>query len=142
MDERGHPKWKGRRRVAALLVLLCAIPYPLYVLISRRADAQRRSHADFDAACAWIAHKARRDGPVLTRHPGEVFWQTGRLAALPAADDLDGLVRQIRDQEIAYVLVDADRLANAAPDARCPGSSPSGRGWSGGSSRGRSRWTR
>ena len=97
------------------MVLLIAIPYPLYALLTHRAESQRRSHSDFDAACAWIAREGRRDGPVLTRHPGEVFWQTGRRAVLPASDDLDALVRQIRDQKIAYVLIDADRFAHAAP---------------------------
>ena len=98
-----------------MVVLLASTPYPLYALLTHRADAQRRSHADFDAACAWIAREGRRDGPVLTRHPGEVFWQTGRRAVLPASDDLDGLIRQIRGEKVAYVLVDSDRFANAAP---------------------------
>jgi hypothetical protein len=103
------------RRLAAGLVLLVAIPYPAYAILTHRAEAQRRSHADFDAACTWIAREAKHPGPVLTRHPGEVFWQTGRLVVSPESDDVATLVRQIQDQHIAYILVDSDRFANAPP---------------------------
>ncbi len=111
---------KGPRRISALLVLLIAIPYPLYALLTHRAESHAPIPRRLRRRRAWIAREGRRDGPVLTRHPGEVFWQTGRLAVLPATDDLDGLVRQIRDQKIAYVLVDADRFAHARPDAAVP----------------------
>ncbi len=103
------------RRLAVVLVLLVAIPYPGYALLARRSETQRRTHADFDAACAWIAREAKRPGPVLTRHPGEVFWQTGRLAIVPVSDDSTSLVKQIQDDRVAYVLVDSDRFANASP---------------------------
>ncbi len=101
------------RHIAAGFLLVLAVPYPAYAVLSRRAEAQRRSHADFDAACAWIAREADRPGPILTRHPGEVFWQTGRLVISPVSDDPASLAKQIRDAEIAYILVDSDRFANA-----------------------------
>jgi hypothetical protein len=117
-DLRGSTRWGvgwgiSPRRLASLLVLLVAIPYPAYALLTHRAEAQQRSHADFDAACAWIAREAKRPGPVLTRHPGEVFWQTGRLVVLPASNDPASLVSQIHDDNVAYILVDLDRFANA-----------------------------
>jgi hypothetical protein len=113
---RGREGWgANRRRLAAVIVLLAAIPYPAYSLLTRRAEAQRQSHAAFDAACAWIAQEATHPGPILTRHPGEVFWQTGRLVVFPESDDIDILARQIRDQGVAYILVDSDRFANAPP---------------------------
>ncbi len=111
----GREPDSGLRRIASLLVLLAVIPYPIHAVLTHRAEAQRRSHADFDAACAWIAREARRAGPILTRHPGEVFWQTGRLTVLPASDEPDALIHQIQDQKIGYILVDTDRFANAAP---------------------------
>ncbi len=51
----------------------------------------------------------------MTRHPGEVFWQTGRLVTLPVSDDPASLVKQVEDDRIAYILVDSDRFANAPP---------------------------
>ncbi len=108
-------KRRGPRRSSALLILLVALPYPAYALLTRRAEAQRRSHTDFDAACGWIAREARQPGPVLTRHPGEVFWQTGREVVYPAPGAPEALFRQIQDQKIAYILVDSDRFANAPP---------------------------
>jgi hypothetical protein len=96
-------------------VLLAAVPYPAYSLITHRAMAQRLTHHDFDAACSWIAREATRPGPVLSRHPGEVFWQTGRQAVAPISDDLESLADQIRDHGVAYLLIDPDRFAGAAP---------------------------
>jgi hypothetical protein len=103
---------KSLRRFASLIVLLVTLPYPIYALLTHRAEARRRSHDAFDAACAWIAREARRPGPVLALHPAEVFWQTGRLAVAPESDDLAG---QVRDQDVAYLLVDPSPYANAPP---------------------------
>jgi len=102
------------RRVAAALVLLVSIPYSAYAAITDRAEAQRRSQADFDAACAWITRHAKHPGPILTRHPGEVFWQTGRSALAPTEDDPAALDALIERYGVAYLLVDDDRYVNAA----------------------------
>jgi hypothetical protein len=106
---------RSPRKVAAALALIAAVPYPTYSLLTQRARAQRLTHQDFDAACSWIAREATRPGPVLSRHPGEVFWQTGRQAVEPISDDLDALADQIRDHGVAYLLNDPDRFAGAAP---------------------------
>jgi len=113
---RGLDKLKDRKRVAAGLLLMAAIPYIGYSLATGRSvRSQRLAHAEFDAACDWIATRARRPGPILTRHPGEVFWQTGRPALSPASDDPDVLARQIDAEGVAYLLVDPDRYADAPP---------------------------
>jgi hypothetical protein len=111
----GTARTRSPRKLAAAFALLAAIPYPAYSLISHRARAQRQTHRDFDAACSWIAREATRPGPVLSRHPGEVFWQTGRQAVTPVSNDLESLADQIHDQSVAYLLVDPDRFAGAAP---------------------------
>lgn len=114
---RGLGRARNPRRLASVFVLCVAIPFPAYTLITHRAEARRRSHDAFDAACAWIAREGRRPGPVLTRHPGEVFWQTGRHVVFPDSDDVAGLARQIAEHGVAYVLVDEGRFANEAPTA-------------------------
>jgi hypothetical protein len=111
-DADGDRPRKRLRRIASLIILLASIPYPAYALLTHRAEVRRRTHDAFDAACAWISRDARRPGPVLALHPAEVFWQTGRLAVAPESDDL---IRQVRDQEIAYLLVDPAPYANAPP---------------------------
>ena len=98
------------------IVLAASIPYAAYSAVSGRALAQRRTHADFDAACRWIAEHATRPGPVLTRHPGEVFWQTGRQAIPPDAPDPEAIDHLIGRLGIAYLLIDDDRYANAGPN--------------------------
>ena len=85
-----------------------------YSIVNDRAGAQRRIHADFDAACQWIARHATRLGPVLTRHPGEVFWQTSHLAVEPDSVDPDAIDRLIDRLGVAYLLIDEDRYVNAA----------------------------
>lgn len=114
----------GRRRsraLAARLVLAAALPYAAYAI----ATAGRRNLADrdpgLDAACAWLRDQAPRSGPVLTRHPGEVFLRSGRKAlevstserpGEPDADP-DDVAAAIRRRRVAYLVIDADPYANA-----------------------------
>ena len=102
-----------RRHLAAWLVLLAALPYPTYAILSGRAEARRRTQADFDAAVAWIADHPAPAGPVLSRHPAEVYWGTGRLSVEPATASLEALAVQIRSIGVAYLLDDPDRYAGA-----------------------------
>ena len=102
-----HPK-----SLAAILILLVSMPYAIYSLASRRAGAQRQNHADFDAACSWIMGEAKSPGPILTRHPGEVYWLTGRQA-VPAGLEEANIGRMIEEHHVAYLLVDNERYANA-----------------------------
>jgi hypothetical protein len=102
------------RAWAAGMVLAVSVPYAVYAVGTGRAAAQRQTHADFDGACQWIARHASRPGLVLTRHPGEVFWQTGRQAVAPDAPDPEGIARLIDRLGIAYLLIDEDRYAYAA----------------------------
>jgi hypothetical protein len=110
----GRRSWPSHPRVAAaVLVLAASCPYAFYALASGRSEAQRRTHADFDAGCSWIAKEGVVPGLVLTRHPGEVYWLTGR-EALPPGDPAE--IRRLLDSSrVAYLLIDDERYANA-PD--------------------------
>jgi hypothetical protein len=108
--------WRKLRRPrvwAAAALLAVSLPYAAYAIVSARAEAQRQTYRDFDAACAWIAHEGTRAGPILARHPGEVFWLTGRRSLSPSSDDLDSIDRLIDRFDIAYILIDEDRFANS-----------------------------
>jgi Dolichyl-phosphate-mannose-protein mannosyltransferase len=83
-------RWAHPRSIATVLVLIVSLPYSVYALAADRADFQRRTHADFDASCAWIAREGDAPGPVLTRHPAE-----------------------IESRGVSYLLVDDDRYKNA-----------------------------
>jgi hypothetical protein len=112
-----------RRLIAAALVLAASVPYSAYSLVTGKARAAEASQRDFDAACAWLAERADRPGPVLTRHPGEVFWQTGRPALEVATSERPGdadagastIARTIDAYRVAYLLIDQERYANAPP---------------------------
>ena len=104
---------RGRARACACgLVLALSVPYSAYAISTGRAEAQRRTHADFDTACDWIKTNAASPGPVLSRHPGEVFWQTGRQALAPLSPDPEAIDRLIRRFDVVYLLIDEDRFAN------------------------------
>jgi hypothetical protein len=111
------------RLYAAGLVLAASLPYSGYLLATGRTRARERDHRDFDLACAWIATHGDRPGPVLSRHPGEVFWQTGRqglevpTAERPGALDADPetISRTLEAYRMAYLLIDQARYAHAQP---------------------------
>ena len=117
-----------RRVIAAGLVFAVSVPYSAYMLVKGRARAMESSHVDFDEACVWLGRVADRPGPVLTRHPGEVFWQTGRQSLeVPTSErpgDLDAdsgaIARTIARYRVAYLLIDRERyaLAPQSPLAR------------------------
>ncbi len=105
---------------ASGIVLATSVPYVAYATATGRAEAQRQTYADFDAACAWIAQQAPRPGPVLTQHPGEVFWQTGRLAVAPDSPDPEAVDRLIDRLGVSYLLIDEDRYAHAGLQSAAP----------------------
>src|SRR4029077_6910413 len=100
-----------------------SLPYSAYMLGTGRARAWEASHRDFDEACGWLAAHADRRGPMRTRHPGEVFWQTGRQALeVPTAErpgdgdaDAAAIARTIATYQVAYLPIDQERYANAPP---------------------------
>lgn len=106
-------------RVAAVLVLIASIPYSAYAILTGRSRARDLANRDFDAACAWLAREGSRPGPVLTRHPGEVFLATGRQALevpsaeRPGEDDAspEEVARAIDRYGVAYLVLDEARYA-------------------------------
>ncbi|AGA29933.1 ArnT family glycosyltransferase [Singulisphaera acidiphila] len=104
------------RRRAAWLILILSLPYPVYAIATRRAEAQRSTHRDFDAACAWITHHGTTPGPILTHYPADLFWQTGRKAMETGTQDPRSIRRLIDQYGVAYLLVDENPFTNAPAD--------------------------
>ena len=48
------------RKQAAMMILVLSVPYSVYSIVAGRAEAQRRTHRDFDLACQWIARSYAR----------------------------------------------------------------------------------
>jgi hypothetical protein len=103
---------KSPRDWAAAIIILVSVPYAIYAVATGRAAAQRLTHSDMDLAYQWLAREATRPGLVMTRHPGEVYWQTRRQAVAPDSVVPDAIGRQIDRLGIAYLLIDEDRYAN------------------------------
>jgi hypothetical protein len=118
----GRPLW-GRirtrerpRLIAAALVLAAPLPYTLYAILTRRADAAERAQAPFDAACAWIAAHGADPGPLLVRQAGEAFWLLGRVRATiaPPGDAQPDAINALIDRyAVAYLIDDEARYARA-----------------------------
>jgi hypothetical protein len=106
-------KFRRPRVAAAGAILAISIPYSAYAIVAERAEAQRRTYRDFDMACAWIATQTSRPGPILARHPAEVFWLTGRQSLSPLSDDPELIDDLIDRFDVAYILIDDDRFAQA-----------------------------
>jgi len=106
---------------AAVLILVVSLPYSGYSLITGRARARDAGNRAFDAACAWLAWHGDRPGPILTRHPGEVFLATGRQALEVSTSERQGeadaspdaIARTIARHRVAYLLIDEDRYLSA-----------------------------
>ena len=124
-----------------MLVLIASLPYSAYSILSGRSRGRDVANRDFDAACEWLVDNGARPGPVLTRHPGEVFLATGRKALEVSSSERPGeadaspdeVARTIARYGVAYLVIDEDRYAGAPP-VRWSGSSPSvlaGCGWPG-----------
>lgn len=111
-------RWGPRhpRRFAAWLLLALSLPYSVYSWVSGRAEAQRQTYRDFDAACRWIGRHASRPGPVLTHYPADVFWLTGRKALETHTPDATAIARLIDQYGVAYLLVDEHPFTNAPID--------------------------
>jgi hypothetical protein len=109
------------RRIVASLLLAVSLPYSVYATITGRAKALEASQRDFDSACRWLAQHGDRPGAILSRHPGEVFWQTGRQGlAVSTVErpteqdaDSDSIARTIAEYHVAYLLIDRERYARA-----------------------------
>jgi hypothetical protein len=113
-----------RRRLAllaAVVVLLVSVPYSAYAIVTGRSRMRDAANRDFDAACAWLARDGSRPGPVLSRHPGEVFLATGRQALeVPTSErpgeadaSADEVARAIAKYHVAYLVLDVDRYVGA-----------------------------
>ena len=109
-----HWRCRRPRLLAGFGILILSLPYPIYAIVSGRAEAQRRTYHDFDAACAWIADQSASPGPILTRHPGEVFWLTGRQALDPPSADPQMIADVVKRFGVAFLLIDELRYARAS----------------------------
>ncbi|ODT98890.1 MAG: hypothetical protein ABS79_05190 [Planctomycetes bacterium SCN 63-9] len=124
---RGLPKIsEARLRLGiAILLLAASLPYTLYDLSKNLTRGREVGQDPFDSACAWLLKQdhTKHPGPILTRHPGEVFLQTGRQALDVSTSERAGardatpeeVAATIDRYKVAYLLIDDGRYANAPP---------------------------
>lgn len=89
------------RRAAVALMVAVSVPYSVHAVQSHRVWTS----GPLDEACRWLADEHLQDGAVLTMHPAEVYWQSGRKTWKPETVDLDD-PESLRRLGIAFVLVE------------------------------------
>jgi hypothetical protein len=100
---------------AAGVLLLVALPYGLYVLGPRKPGAEHAA-AELRAAGRWLA-EAPREGPVLARQAGELYWLMDRrrtVAGVPEGAGAGEVAALAERFDPAYLLDDAGRYTGAA----------------------------
>jgi hypothetical protein len=110
-------------RTAAVLILIASLPYSAYSAFMGRSRARDAGSRVLDMACSWLREHGNRPGPVLTRHPGEVYLQTGRQALEASTSERpgdadassDAIDRLIDRYNVAYLLIDQERYTHAPP---------------------------
>lgn len=113
------------RQIASVLLLIVSLPYSGYSVLKMQLRPQVDPNRDFDRACAWLVEHGDRPGPILTRHPGEVFLATGRQAIEVSTAERPGeidastaaIAESIFRYGVAYLLIDRDRylMAHESP---------------------------
>lgn len=100
-----------------LVVALC-LPFGLYTWQKQlRGNVGSQDH-DFNQACAWLARNSPASAIIASRHPGDVFWRSGRAGVhWPESGELGHVHRAIFNQNAAYLLVDTTRYAKMTTPA-------------------------
>jgi hypothetical protein len=109
------------RRITAGLILVASLLYTGYSLIKSHLLGRDDGNRGFDMACAWLVAHGNRPGPILTRHPGEIFLATGRQALdVPTSErpgeidaSPDAIAQTISRYGVVYLLIDHDRYLKA-----------------------------
>jgi len=107
---------RAARKWAPGFVLLVSLPYSLYSIATARVQAQERTHAAFDSACAWIVVNGKQPGPVATHYAADLSWQTGRQALEVQALNHEDFLSDLARYGVAYVVLDEQPFVNALPD--------------------------
>lgn len=105
---------------APWLVAALCLPFGLYTWQKQvRGDAGSQDH-DFNRACAWLSQKTPASAIIASRHPGDVFWRSGRAGVIwPESGEIDAAHWALISQNAAYLLIDTTRYAKASIPAWC-----------------------
>jgi len=118
----GLARGQARTRLAAAgVVLASALPFSIYQACTGRARTPSPDSILFDHAAHWLAVQATRPGPVLSRHPGDLYWRTGRQglevesAERPGHQDATAasIAELIKTYHAAYLFLDEQPYQSA-----------------------------
>jgi len=102
-------------RLAWLLVGL-VLPFGAYTWLKNvRADA---SQADlpYDRACAWVTQHIPESEFIAARHPGDIYWRSGRRADFwPRVNSAEEAAAALKQQGLGFLMVDQGRFVGDTP---------------------------
>lgn len=107
-------RWQSQ---AATAIAIFALPFGLYTAIKPWRTGSATADARFESACRWIEGNLPRDAVIAARHPGDVFWRTGRMAVpWPAEATNVEAANRLRQAGARFVFVDLGRyVGDQAP---------------------------
>ncbi len=95
---------------APVAVALAALPFGLYTGLKPWRTGESLVDSRFESACRWIDGNLPGDAVIAARHPGDVFWRTGRKAVpWPKAASAEAAARELHESGAGYVLADLGR---------------------------------
>jgi hypothetical protein len=114
---------KSTALLAPWLVAAASLPFGVYTWQKQCRIESQPQDRDFNAACHWITQNLPEDAIIASRHPGDVYWRSGRRGVVwPENASIDQSYTALNQQNAACLLVDTSRYAKMIiPDWCRPG---------------------
>lgn len=111
------PKLSNKNRVAWLLAGL-AVPFGSYTWLKDVRTQATQADQNFDRTCAWISQNIPDKEFIAARHPGDLYWRTGRQADFwPKVNSVEEAAADLQRRSIGYLLIDQGRfVGDTLPD--------------------------
>lgn len=96
------------------LILILVLPFGTYTVAKSMVYRDVNQDVNFDQACQWIRKNTAEGLVVASRHPGDVFWRSGRKGIVwPMVDGPEELFIELKKNGCGMFIVDRDRFARA-----------------------------
>ena len=111
----GWIKSGNHQRIVWLIPML-SILFGMYTWQKNLRTSPMNLDKDFDQACAWIAQHLPPNSIIASRHPGDVFWRSGRTGLpWPNQTNITEAANQLAKKNVGFLLVDRGRFVGDKP---------------------------
>ena len=102
----------------AWLLAGLAVPFGTYTWLKDVRTHATQADQNFDRTCAWISQNIPEKELIAARHPGDLYWRTGRQADFwPKVNSVEEAAADLQRRSIGYLLIDQGRfVGDTLPD--------------------------